>query len=430
MGVTYNLEGQNRSTFKDSLLRDGNFGAISNQFFNGFSQNVNIQTTSAFFKNTVKLNPSLNYGNKINFQQIDKKYNAVLNSTDYDTVQKAGMIHELSMNAQLTTILYSYYRFIGKNQPLLRHVLTPSFGFRYTPQLNSLITENVGMNQSVVTYSPFERSIYSSSANQDAGQITFGFNNTFELKRKSDKDTVTGFKKVRIIDILSVNGDYDLMADSMKLSDLQLNLRINPLEWLNIVASSSFSPYGWEDSTGATISSYAKNFNGRLGRFIQTNITTTLTITSPESRDKLNKTKEAINENWNADMNYFALHPEFMLDFTIPWKISFSHVYSINANQNKKSSNETDYLQIQTLSAQGDVSFTKRWKLSSYLIFDPKNVSITNARFTLSRNMHCWALSFNYTPIGGNKSFLLSIRNTSSIFQDAKIDIRKPPVFL
>jgi hypothetical protein len=33
-------------------------------------------------------------------------------------------------------------------------------------------------------------------------------------------------------------------------------------------------------------------------------------------------------------------------------------------------------------------------------------------------------------PIGGNKSFLLSIRNTSSIFKDAKIEFRKPPGFL
>ena len=84
----------------------------------------------------------------------------------------------------------------------------------------------------------------------------------------------------------------------------------------------------------------------------------------------------------------------------------------------------------ETLVLNGDISFTKRWKLASTINFDMINPQITNARFTLSRNMHCWALSFYWTPIGGNKSFLFSIRNTSSMFQDAKIDIRKPPVFL
>ena len=52
------------------------------------------------------------------------------------------------------------------------------------------------------------------------------------------------------------------------------------------------------------------------------------------------------------------------------------------------------------------------------------------AFISLNRNLHCWALSFYYVPVGGNRSFLLSIRNTSSIFKDAKIEFRKPPGFL
>ena len=56
--------------------------------------------------------------------------------------------------------------------------------------------------------------------------------------------------------------------------------------------------------------------------------------------------------------------------------------------------------------------------------------SLTNANLSLNRNMHCWALSIYWTPIGGNKSFLVSLRNTSSIFRDAKIEFRKPPAFL
>ena len=78
----------------------------------------------------------------------------------------------------------------------------------------------------------------------------------------------------------------------------------------------------------------------------------------------------------------------------------------------------------------GDIGFTKNWKISGNVNFDLKETNVTNMRLALSRNMHCWALSFNWTPIGGNKSFMLSLRNTSTIFQDAKIDIRKPPVFL
>jgi hypothetical protein len=340
------------------------------------------------------------------------------------------MVHEMNAGIQMTTMVYSYYKFAGKKKALLRHIMTPNMGLRYVPQVNKLITTNAGVGQTSITYSPFERSVYSSGATNTAALITFGINNTFELKRKSDRDTVTGFKKTRIIDMLSINGTYDMNKDSMRLSDFNLNLRISPVNWMNIVAVSTFSPYSWSDSTGKTLSQYALNTNGKLGRFIQNSVTTSLTLTSKESRERLSNTQQNILDNWTADYSYFALHPEYLLDFNIPWKVSFSHVYSINANTSKSLTSPQNFNQVQTLVTNGDISFTQRWKLSANINYDFESSSISNARFTLARNMHCWALSFYWTPIGGNKSFLLSIRNTSTLFQDAKIEIRKPPVFL
>jgi hypothetical protein len=260
--------------------------------------------------------------------------------------------------------------------------------------------------------------------------MTFGLNNTLEMKRKSDKDTVTGFKKTRLIDLLSVNGTYDFNKDSMNLSDVIFNLRINPITWLNIVATSTLSPYVWDNNTGKTLGVYALTSKGKIGRLTQTALTSTITLTSKESRVKLSNTQDDITKNWTADYANFALHPEYLLDFDIPWKASFSHVYSINANQNKTASNSSNYTSVQTLTVNADVSFTQRWKLATNLNFDLEKSRLGNANFTLSRNMHCWALAFYWTPVGGNKSFLLSIRNTSTLFQDAKIEFRRPPAFL
>ncbi len=429
IGVTYAFEGVNRASFRDSLLQNFNAPAISNNFMNGFQQAMSIQTSAALFKNTVKINPSINYSTKLNFQQIQKSYDPLTNKTITDTISKTGVAHELSINIQATTMLYSYYKFVGKKKPLLRHIATPSVGFRYVPQLNTLITDSVGVNQQPLTYSPFERSIYQSGASKAAGMITFGVNNTFELKRMSAKDTVTGFSKTRIIDMFSVNGSYDLMKDSMKLSDIDMNLRISPFEWINFVANSSFSPYAY-DSTGKTLGIYALSNGQSLGRMMRTGLTTTLTITSKESRKKIEENKQNVIENWNSDLNYYALHPEWIMDFTIPWKVSLSHVYSINTNTAISALQPDKYNQIQTLVVNGDISFTKRWKIGGNINFDVKDPRITNARITLSRSLHCWAMSFFWTPIGGNKSFLFSIRNTSSLLNAAKIEIRRPPVFL
>jgi hypothetical protein len=430
IGLTYNLEGQNRSNFDDTLLSQGDFRGISDQFLNGISQSAALQTTFGLIGNTIKINPSINYGNKINFQQVEKSYDLVANKTLTDTIKRYGMSHEFNMNVSLTTMLYTYYQFVGKKKAKMRHLMTPSVGFRYVPLLNPLISENVGVNQSLVTYSPFERSIYNVGNSSQAALLNFGINNTFELKYKSDKDTVTGFKKTRLIDQFSINGNYDFMKDSMNLSNITLALRISPVYWLNFVSNATFSPYGWNETTGKTIGDYALNTSQGLGRFTTTGLTTALTIAPPKDRKKIQETGERLNTNWNSDFNYFALYPERAIYFDIPWKMSLSHVYTINANTSISADAPKKYFQVQTLVLNGDLSFTKRWNLSGNMNLNLQEFALTNLYFSLNRNMHCWALSFFWTPIGGNKSFLFSIRNTSSVFKDAKIEIRRPPAFL
>lgn len=428
LGISYNMEGQNKSTFQDSLLNPLYLSLIGQQFMNGMSQNASIQTTLGVFKNAIKLTPNLTLGNKINFQQVIKSYDPLSNKTITDTVQKTGLGNEVNFNINATTVFYSYYRFVGKRKPTLRHVMTPSMGYRYVPKLNGLITANVGPNQSTISYSPFERSIYQVGNVSGSSYLTFGINNTLELKVKSDKDTVTGYKKIRILDQFSIQGNYDFMKDSMNLSDLSINLRVSPAKWLNIVSTATYSVYSW-DTTGKTKSAFAWNSGQGIGRFLTTGINSTFSITSAKGRKVLEEKASNAQSAWNSDYAYFSLHPEQAVYFDIPWKINFSHVFSVNANTQKTTNNPSDWILLQTLAIQGDVSFTKRWNLGGNVNVDVQTQRITNMNLSLNRNLHCWALSFYWTPIGGNKSFLLSIRNTSSIFRDAKIDIRKPPSF-
>ena len=431
IGITYNFEGQNRSNFSDQLLSVGDFSGISQQFMNGVSQSMALQTTGGLFGNAIKINPSINYGNKINFQQIQKFYDPLANKAQNDTLQQFGMAHEVNLSVNMTSVIYSYYQFIGKNKPKLRHLITPSVGFRYVPQLNELTQANVGVNQANVKYSPYENSIYSVGNNQKAALLNFGINNTMELKMKSDNDTLTGFRKIRLIDQLSINGNYDFMKDSMQLSNISLNLRISPADWINFVSGANFSPYAWDASTGKTLKNYALSSQQGLGRFLGTNFTTSVTIAPKKSREKVANSTSTVNEqNWNSEFNYYALHPERAIFFDIPWKMSLSHVYTINVNQDVSSTNPAKNVFAQTLVVSGDVSMTKRWNLSGNLNLNLQEFRLTNAYFSLNRNLHCWALSFYYVPVGGNKSFLFSIRNTSSIFKDAKIEIRKPPALL
>lgn len=427
INMSYRFDGKNISTFSDSLIRNKDFNGIKNKFLNGFNQVVTLTSTMKILGNTWTLTPAINYSNSFNFQQTEKKFDTITKSTVSSTLQKQGSFQDVNFSVRTTSQLYTYYQFVGKSKPLLRHILTPSFGYSYIPK-NQLYRANYqDENNNSVTYSVFENSLYRQSSANTASLFTFDFMNTFELKTKSTKDTISGFKKTKIIDAFSLGGNYNFLADSMKLSNISLNLRFSPWSFISVVANSVFSPYAWDDATGKTNKEFAYQQGQQLGRLLNSSINTTWTLTTTAGRRKINENKEAFSNIYNSDIQYFTLYPERFLDFEIPWKFNFTHVYSIQSNTNKTISNPSNHSSVQTLSMTGDVSFTKRWKISGMSNYDFKTNKITNCNFTLTRNLHCWNLSFWVTPIGTNKSFLFRLYSNATLLQDAKLELRKPP---
>ncbi len=439
-GVTYDMEGKNAGTLPDELIQDGNLPGIRDQYKNGISQRATAKTTIGLFKNALKINPSATYSNIYNFQTIermdDSVYNEATLSYDYvlgtNTLKQGGMGQTFNATVNATTILYSYYKTVGKKKPLIRHVMTPTIGFSYRPNLNDNSVYISPITQDTTVYSRFSQSSYGISSTRDQKLLTFNVNNTLELKRISTKpkDSATGFSKVKLIDNFSIGGNYDFEKDSMNLSNLSTNLRISPLQALSIQISGTFSPYDWTDSTGATVKDYAVNTRGALGRFTNLTFATSYTFAPRKSREKLEEVKNDMEKNWNSDYQYFIEHPEQIISFDIPWKLTAAYNSSWTANQNISTFNSDRSNVVQTIQLTGDASFTKRWKITGNANFDLETAQVTYSQLTLLRDMHCWQLSFNWTPIAQIKYFSFQMNAKSSLFSDAKLRFNKPPFFL
>jgi hypothetical protein len=427
IGVVYRLDMANKSNFSDTLLKTSQWNSIQNSFINGANQAISIQTTAGLFKNKFKLTPSLDYRSSLNAQQNSIVF--VPLSATKDTLittrqQKVGTSQILSFNASLTTVVYSYYRFVGKNKPLLRHIMTPSVSYSYSPNLNPTYSY-IDTAGKTINYSPFTNSLYSSNYTLNrSGRINFGISNTFELKRLSTKDS-TGYKKLKLVEQFLINGSYDVFKDSMNLSDISLSFRSNPVKALSFVSSATFSPYSW-NSLGNSIDKFAIQENGRLGRYKQAQFATTYTFASKESIKKIESSKpQNANSNWNSDYQYFALHPEQIVDFSIPWKANITHNYIITLEENSIQS----FKKLNTLMINGDISFTKRWKLVGTTNIDINSIKIINTRLELTRDMHCWGLSFMWVPTGLNRYFQFRIFATSSMLSGLEQKFTKPPLF-
>lgn len=425
--ISYDGTYKNSSTFADSLLRKGDYNGIKTKFTNGINQRFLISSTFKVFNQTLSLTPQINSSYTIDFQQLKKNFDTISKDVTSKMYQKTNGFYTLNFSVRMTSQIYTYYKFIGKKKALIRHIATPSISYTYTPKIPSKRDYYVDTNGKSIYYSPFASSSFSQGNTNASSMLNFDLMNTFELKTKSAKDTITGYKKTKLIDAFSLSGNYDFLKDSMKLSTITANIRINPLPFISIVHSSFFSPYGWNPITGSTIGRYAIQNNQSLGRFLNHSINTTLTITSERSRKKIQENKEAFSGIWNSELRYYSLHPEEFLDFQIPWKVNISHVFSVDVNTNRNINNAQKHLFTNTINADGDISLTKRWKVSNRTNFDYQTKKITNTNFTITRNLHCWNLSFNFTPIGYYKSFLVRLAANATLLQDAKLELRKPP---
>lgn len=427
IGVTYDLEAKNRAIFADTLLSKRRFDLIENEFKNGIQQRLAVSYPLQLFKKTVTLNTTANYSLRMNFQSVDKRYDSGSGTIVNDTLQGLGLSQDASFRSALSTNLYAYYNFVGNSGMKMRHVITPNISMSFQPNTSSYKTETLGPLNQEVYYSPYENSLYTEGAGRDIGLISYSLNNTFELKHRNRNDTIgEEFKITRIIDAFSISGNYDIFKDSMQFSDISLQLRIAPVKGLSVVSRAGISPYAW-DNNGIAYDKYALKNGQGLGRLASANVSTTYTFTSAESRDKINNTQEKMGDHWGADYQYYAMNPHEVIDFAIPWKINLTHTFFVNINNIDPSER---YNQNQNIIVSGDLSFTERWKLGLNSSYDLKAMNLTQTRLSLSRDMHCWQLSFFWTPIGGQQSFLIRFNATSALFQSAKLELRKPPEFL
>ena len=433
VGISYANELQNRSSFKDTYLKNGQFDSIGHNFRNGFTQNFNIQATFSMLKNTVRITPSATYKQIYNFQTIVKTPVDTSNAVLIDTIGRGGFSHSFNSSLSLTTNLYSYYRFIGKRQTLLRHVMTPTISFNYAPAIQQGIEsymDSVNGEFKEVRYSKFERSLYSEYLTQSSGRIIFGLNNTFELKQKSAKDTVTGFKKMRLIDNFFLSTDYDIFKKSMNWGDLNMRMVINPNEFINLTITANHSWYGWNDTTGVIKEEYALKTKQGIGRIKTAQFATTLILTTKKSRDRLQKISNEMSNVWNPQYQQWIVNPTQMVYFEIPWKLTVDHIFALNLNSDTATYRSKRYLPTNTVTLNGDVNLTPNWKIGARVMYDIEQRAISNFNINLYRNIHCWNVVFNWTPIGTNKSFTIGIKGNASILQNANINIHKPPIVL
>ena len=202
-----------------------------------------------------------------------------------------------------------------------------------------------------------------------------------KLKDKDDK-------KVKLIENLSLSGNYNLASDSLNFSPVYIKLRTKVFKDLNFQFNSNIDPYLIKNGNRINQLAISK---GQIGRLTYANI----------------------NLNINLKQNDLDKN-----EFSVPWNLNL--YYSLNYI---KPYNEKEI--IQSVNFDGNIDITNKWKVKFQSGFDIKNRDFTFTKIDIYRDLHCWEMIFNWIPFGNQKSYNFIIRVKSSILQDLKLSKKK-----
>jgi hypothetical protein len=260
------------------------------------------------------------------------------------------------------------------------------------------------------------------------------------MKIPSKSDTITGTKNVTLLESLSCSGNYDLTKDSLNFSYMSVSARTTLFKKLKVTYSSVWNPYT-VDSLGNSTNHFELIENHRL--FHKNNSAWNFSLSWSFSQNDLKKWKTENGEqnDFDSEIQRRATGSEFVtdgelddilgnpkayIDWETPWSMTLS--YNLRHTTNIKYANfmgiKTNQV-VQTLTVNGDVSFSPKWKVGFSTGWDFTNHGLSYTSINVYRDLHCWEMRFNWIPIGNYKSWNFTINVKAQALQDLKLTKKK-----
>jgi hypothetical protein len=415
-----------------------NVGALLRNAQNGMQHQFGIVLGSYTVANHFKLQPSVNYGETWYAQRLRYNYIPAAQAVRVDTVRGFFREYAYSAGLSLNTAFYGTAILKGKVVEAIRHKVTPSLNYSYSPDLSQNpsayqnvsfpgLTDQFGRQVDPRTFQRYAGFVYGTPGGQRVSQVSFALQNSIEMKVRNRNDTTgtTPFKKVSLIDGLDFNMGYNFAADSLRLSPLAVLFRTQIAQKLNLQASASFDPYQ-RDSTGRTINKYLfEQDRRRLVRLTSANLGMTYTFNPSSGKRKSTVPRQVAPANDPAlgTPGPPAFYADYV-DFDIPWELAMTYnaSYSTSSPPLRANQPRPPLLAQSTIGMTGSVKLTENLRLSYNLGYDMVSQQVTYPNITFFRDLHCWQISGTWIPLGQLRGYNFTIAAKSSLLQDLKLN--------
>ncbi|MBO4243951.1 MAG: LPS-assembly protein LptD [Bacteroidales bacterium] len=414
----------------------------------GFEYSMPISTSFNVLK-YINVSPSVQYKGRIypNYvlHYMNPQYSIdgdASGSVKYgiDTIDHVKHNFDFSTSISASTKLYGIFNFNkAKHVKAFRHVMTPSIGMSWRPDFSEPFWDFYRQDPLDSTmqrrYSIFENGIYGYPPSGKSASINFGLGNNFEMKVKTKRDTTEGkYTKIKLLETLNFSGSYNLAADSCNLSNISISAGTRLFDKVSVTMSGSLDPYKLDSSGRRTRFYLFKETNGRRwGRLTSASISTSYSIDSKtfaksetstasvtastdaeaevdefgniiataEEVDERRREREERRSRDDSEFGYYS----------VPWSLSGSYTFSYS-----RPSRQPAVIR-QMVSLSGSVTFTDKWSMSVSSGFDIQEGKFATSSLSVTRDLHCFNLSFYIIPFGAYKSYNFCLSFGSALFQ-------------
>jgi LPS-assembly protein len=424
-GIGYSGNFQNQFSFYDTAF---NFKRLLDTIQWGVTHSIPITFTLPQL-GPVTLSPSVSYSEHWLAQKIIRSWDSVKNKIDTNLTKGLFTTRQVSFGFSASTRIFGTY---SLKHAKIRHEVRPTIGFSYSPDMSSKYYYKIQVDtfKNKLPFSQFDGVIPGGFSPGSSGNINFGIDNLLEMKIKDKKDTsASAYKKIKLLDGFGISSSYNLLADTSQfpLSPFNIYARSTLFEKVNITSSAILNPYE-VNKYGYPIRRLQWQ-DGGLGTITSANIAISTSFKSKPKDGKSDSSRIPVDPFMTPDeqqrqLQFARANPAEFTDFNIPWSLNLSYSLNYSNTVSPDSSGAYSYRKTiySSVNFSGDFSLTDKWKMGGNGYFDFSTGKLQSFSMFITREMHCWQLAINLTPIGLYRSFSITLNPKSGILRDLRIN--------
>jgi len=442
-----------RPVLVDSIapFNSNNLGTFFENGKKGVRHTLPLGTAIKLFK-YFTLSPSVSLSELWYFNKLDWGLDSTRSKVEVkDTIDGFNRVTNYSLSAGLNTRIYGMLFFgEGKRIQAIRHIINPSISYSYQPDFTKnddyfqrfQVIQNPSaipgrysngaqapqlqpgdFNEVVV--SRHQGFVYGESARGQSSTMSFGINNSFEMKVKGKNDTIA--RKISLLNSLSISSGYNFLGEKFKLSPFSLGANTNILDnKVNLNFGGTIDPHQYrldsiDEKTGRIYQTRIDKFvwedKFSIGQLVSANFAFSTNLNPKgNSKDKDTQKKVLQSNLSEADKKTILQSADQYVDFSIPWNLR------LNYNITYSKVGHLPSTVVQSLRVNGDFSLSEKWKIQYNTGYDFQENEFTQTSFSLTRDLHCWTMSLNWVPFGQFQSYNFFIAVKSSLLKDLKLN--------